>query len=372
MSQFNIQAWSDQPPIHKAFRTRFFLDTNILVYLIDSTYQSLNDFVELLCESPFVDFISSKFVIFEFVGVRKREHYLRIAAAKSKLTTRGQINFSSLLKFKDDYAIPGVVFENVISDISNEVNAELERIARDFNINFDYGSFHQGQLEPTFALCLASKLSNQDCLVLISSVVPQPKPENTYSDVILLTNDGNFLNYFKTANLASVFAFHSIPSPQILPLKQIRFANAKPIQLTATLDKTILETMIKENLLAQLKDKLSDLYLGKTFKPRSSSISREVICFKLIENCVLPEDVYVTIIGKDLDFIYTVKKKIKAFWCNNVPVTKGYALPLNKTNISFLVKDIDDEGYEKEVEQHILDEIRKEGNLVFIHPDSKV
>jgi len=79
----------------------------------------------------------------------------------------------------------------------------------------------------------------------------------------------------------------------------------------------------------------------------------------------------VTVISKDLDFIYTTKKEIN-FWHNNSQITPGYKLPVNQKDVivSFSVKDKDEEGNEIPVEQLILDSIRAKDNLVFIHPDS--
>jgi hypothetical protein len=365
-----MQSWSDKP-IHHAFCVRLFLDTNILYYLIDNTYQTLNDFIELLNESEFAELISSRYAIFEFVGARKREHYLRIAVSNLKGNPARQVDFSSLLKFKDEYALPGINFEDVISDIKASVKAEVEKIITDYNINFEYSSFHEAQLDPTFDICLGSKISNQDCLIIVSSVLPQPK--TSHSNVVLLTNDGKLVSHFKSAKLDDVLASHSISSPYMLAFDNIRVADAPPIQLTNPIEKLALKELVKSNLLALIRLKLSQRYLGTTFEARSITVPRNCVCFKLIENYNLPENVYVTVVSKDLDFIYTVKKRVGAFWHNGNPVTDGYTLPVNqKNNISFLIEDIDKEGRSTQVEQGIIDAIRAEGNLIFIHPDSTV
>jgi predicted nucleic acid-binding protein len=362
-----MQAWSDNP-VHHAFCVRLFLDTNILVYLIDNTYPTLNDFVEVLNESQFAEVISSRYAIFEFVGARKREHYLRIAASK---TLVGQLNFSSLLKFRDDYAIPGVNFEDVILNIKASVKAEVEKIISDYNINFEYSSFHEAQLDPTFDICLASKISNQDCLIVVSSVLPQP--DTSHSNVVLLTNDRVLVAHFKSAKLDDVLSSHSISSPQLLHFNNIKVADAASIKLADPIEKPALKEMVKANLIELVKHKLSRLYLGTTFEARNITFPRNGVCFKLVENYKLPENVYVTVISKDLEFIYTAKKKIIAFWHNGKPVTTDYILPADqKNNISFLIEDVDVEGKPRPVEQRIIDAVRAEGNLVFIHPDSSV
>lgn len=369
-----MKAWTD--PVHSTFCVRFFLDTNVLVYLVDETFQGLTDLIELLNNSPFSELTSSKYVIFEFVGVRKREHYLRLAAETVR-TSGGQVNFSSLIRYKDSYSIPNVDFEKVIPDIQKEVDEELKKIISYYGIDYEYSSLHKDQLQPTFDTCLSSKLDNQDCLVLISSVLPQP--DCTNEDIILLTNDAKFLSDFDSAksNIDKILSSHSISLPRLVPLNNIKLAEGGALNLTAPIDKAELEEKLTPLLLETIKKKVSSLnpslYLGTTFKPTSARFPPNGICFKLVEDYQLPENVYVTILSKELDFIYNSKKKITAFSHNGTAVTGGYELPPGrKNNISFLLEEDDEEGNPKAIDADIIDALRAEGNLVFLHPDSEV
>lgn len=71
-----MKSWSTQID---TFKIKVFLDTNILCYLVDNTYPALTSFIDTLNKLPVVDIISSDFVLTEFIGVRKQEHYLRCA-----------------------------------------------------------------------------------------------------------------------------------------------------------------------------------------------------------------------------------------------------------------------------------------------------
>lgn len=366
MDQFELRPWSDPP--HTDFCVRFFLDTNVLVSLVDNTFDTLCSFIEMLNITKFAELVSSHYVIFEFVGARKREHYLRTAAGRAPKAPGGQLNFSSLLRFRDDYKIPGTVFEDVISGIRDSVIAEVDSIANDYRINFDYGSFHQDQLQPTRDICLASKLANQDCLVLISSVLPEQNI--THQNVLLLTNDKEFSKFFESADLATLLSSHSIFPPSIVFLRRVLCPGAQPLDLTDAIDDAALVQDVKKYLLAMIKIQLGKFYLGETFAPKGSAVPNDCVCFSLRDKTTLPLDIYVTILSKDLDFIYTTKTVISDFRHNGSQVNAASRFSERDNNISFRIVGIDETGKAKSIPQDIIDVLRAEGNLLFIHPDS--
>lgn len=362
---FKMQSWSDSP-IHPKFTTKFFIDTNILIYLVDNSYQSLTDFIETIKECPFVELVSSKYVIFEFVGVRKREHYLRLAADSYLKLPDGKINFSSIIKYKDGYSIPKASFDDLKSDIQKNVNNELEKISTELNIKYEYSSLHEDQLAPTFDVCLTSKISNQDSLVLISAVLPQQRI--THDNVILLTNDGSFVSFFEDAKVEDTLRKHAIMSPITYSIDKIPISGGGHISLT--------QTNTKDQLLRFSKSKILELItkrtfmLGKTFIP-NKSLPDGVVCFKLNKATTVKKDIYITILSKDLDFIYTSKKRIKALQQNGVDLADGYTSPSdNKINVAFKLVDINEVGDEIPVNTTIITAIQAEDNYVLIHPDS--
>lgn len=337
------------------------------MFLVDNTYQTLNDFIELINQSQFVELVSSKFAIFEFIGVRKREHYLRVVADRSPKAAGGAVNFSSLLKFRDDYSARGIDFDAVIPDIRTAVNAEVEKIFDHYKIYFDYGSLHDGQMEPTRDLCLASKLANQDCMILVSSVLPEP--EKTFSKVLLLTEDQKFLDISKSPNLASVLGPYSIPPPQLVQLNNIQHSGSAVMNLTIPIERTRLKQLINDYLLRVIRDKGSSYYLGSTIEITGAKVPKNCIAFRLSGRDSLPATPYVTVVSKELDFVYTTKSKVSEFRHNGTRVMPEHKFAKRDNNISFLL-DIDETGLEKDVEAEIVEAVRAAGNLVFIHPDS--
>lgn len=361
---FNMKLWSDSP-IHPSFTVKVFVDTNILSYLVDNTYQSLSDFIDFATHSIFVELVSSKYVIFEFVGVRKKEHYLREVAAASKLSPTGKINFSSLLKYQNKFSAPEAPFNTVISKIKREVEDELERVSNDFKIDFQYSTLHDDQLKPTFEICLSTKISNQDCLVLISSVIPQPSIYSNYLE--LLTNDNDFAKFVTDSDIDPLFSSFNIPKPSVSHIERI-IGN---INLTKDNDTEKVHAAIKNLITNLIIVKNQELFLGKTFKPHNTALPENLICFKLEKGVVVRKDIYITVLSKDLDFIYTSKIKVPALHHNGSALAEGFVSQSDENiNVSYMLVDLDINGAEVAADKQITSAIRQEGNLVFIHPDS--
>jgi predicted nucleic acid-binding protein len=359
-----MKPWSDSP-VHEDFSIKFFLDTNLLIYLVDNSHQSLNDFVELLNATPFARLVSSRYVIFEFVGVRKREQYLRIAAKNTEKSPNGSINYSSLFYKLDSYKNPNAVFEDEVSNIKTAVTEEVEKIANDFNIDFEYSTFHKDQIQPTIEICLSSKISNQDSLVLVSSALPQSK-DTDY--IVLLTNDSTFVSSYLSANVSAILDSHSITSPELLKADAIP-GNIKLIGKDST-TRADLEIKVIELLIDLISKKMNPNYLGKTFPPTGNNFPNDCISFSMALERKLNSGLYITVLGKDLDFIYTTKKPVE-FWNNNSPIEGEFIPQQENRNISCKIVDVDESGTETPVQQEIIDALRSEGNLVFIHPDSQ-
>lgn len=74
-----------------------------------------------------------------------------------------------------------------------------------------------------------------------------------------------------------------------------------------------------------------------------------------------------TIIARDLDFIYSTKLSVTSFWDQNE--IQNYPFQTNQpANISFKPEE-DNNGTRAPLPQNILDRLRETGNLVFINPD---
>ena len=234
-----------------------FLDTNILSYLVDNTYPSLTKMLSDFRDTCVIDLISSDFCQLEFVGIRKREHYLRSIIKKA--SNEGIIvNCSSLLKNYNQFECREVLFTDVLPDIQSHVKEDIEKITRDFGIDFCC-KFHKDLIQPISEVCLHSKISKEDSFVIVSAANPMPSIYN--SVCFVLTHDRDFNKWYGEAQneLSIIYQNNNIPEPTM-----VHQNNA----FGADLDKEIYDfSAIKKSFMKQFIKKNNNYYLGQTVVP---------------------------------------------------------------------------------------------------------
>jgi hypothetical protein len=359
-----MEAWSHSPV--SEFEITFFVDTNILSYLIDDTYPLLNGFIKKLKKSPVIELISSEYVLLEFIGVRKREHYLREALSQSQSLGK-PLNLSSLLKYHNQYSLPEIDFHSLLPTIKTNVDTEKDRITSEFGIIFKSG-FHRNLYNPTSDICLSTKISKEDSLVLVSAILPNEGSIN--NDVIILTNDVDFHSWFYESeverNIDNIFQVLGVLKPDLQHIKKINGSNNQQFNLTENIDLVNVMENFNSLLLNNLKRRLSHLFLGKTFSPSSPNIPNDIICFEAILDNTIFNNKHITIIGKDLDFVYNSDQQV-SFWSNGKEIDKqGFAATADNNYLSFKLQ-IDDADKDK---PNILAKLKNAGHLIFIHPDN--
>ena len=152
-------------------RIKIALDTQILAYLIDNSYPDLTYFIKVLSKNPCVDIVCSRFAIYEFIGIRKLEHYLRCIVDVTT-TTGGSANFSSILKNKNGFDASELKYKEIYETIKERVEKELIRIDTNFGIIYESFDLHNSLWKPQQELVLSTRISKEDCLLLLSSVFP--------------------------------------------------------------------------------------------------------------------------------------------------------------------------------------------------------
>ena len=357
-----MEAWSDEPL--GTFRIKFFLDTNILSDIVNKTYSGLNIAVGELKKCNFVDLVSSRFVIFEFIDVRKKILYLgEVNRIKGRVKSKDP---TILIRYKEHFEKSEVNFEAYKNVIKTQIESELEIIIQDLEIVCDDNLLHDSLLSPTKDINLFSKISREDSLVLVSSLWPEESIKETF--VVLLTRDKPFVDSYNELDLEEIFEKYSLNSPTVEHIESMQLNGSYHLNLTESSQ----DGHIPEYLLSKIKEliikKNQTCFLGKTIPPgKSDKFPTDVVCFRLNENTDLNNNLYLTIIGKDLDFIYSTKLPIQNFY-DQVPIT---SYPLNKTiptNISFRpTEDID--GTPTPLPADVVSRLRETGNLVFINPD---
>lgn len=354
-----MESWSSQID---TFKIKIFLDTNILCYLVDNTYPALNQFIERLGEIPLVDLISSEFVLTEFVGVRKQEHYFREALKKGEKNGI-QINFSSLIKNNKRYDIPNLSFDNLKEEIYDAVKFDEGKITSDYKISFSSG-FNRSLLKPTSDICLTTKISKEDSLVLASAVFYE---ENRVfqNKTLLLTNDNDFHSWYSHSEkeIDAIFVQHSAESPLVEHLD--KFANGNlfsiPVMNFTKPNGISINDYTVKYIKSLFVNEFRKLFIGKVFQERCS-LPLGCICFKGEVDIQIPNKSYVVIIDKDLNFIYCTKHKV-SFWNKSEITTSSFSVEKGYNELSFMISD-------SEITAEIIRKLKNPDNLIFIHPDN--
>lgn len=356
-----MEDWSDLPI--ENFKIKFFLDTNILVFLVNDSHICLTKTINILNESKFVDLVSSNFVIFEFTGVRKKEHYLKEAVKNPK------VDISTLLKFgASSLDIPEADYDNYKKSIEKEVQDELKKITTDFGIDYSTNILHSKLLSPTLDICLSSKISKEDSLVLASALMPDI--DRIEKHMFLLSKDDQFTKAYNSSDLTSTLANYSLSKPYVENITNIKLDTGTNVNLTNPSDESRLDDFFLKKIFQEIIKKNTDILLGYTFTPNGSNFPQDAMCFKLNINTNLPKDIFITFIANDLSFIYTTKHSIKDFWLNGSSIGSYPFVTQDESNNNISFKVSDDNN--NPLDQKIMSKLRLEGNAVFIHPDSNI
>ena len=197
-----MEKWSAQL---EKFTINFFVDTNILVYLVDEKHPSLTSFIKTLSETPVVGLYASEYVFSEFIGVRKQENYFQAVIDKSREDGR-KVNVSEFIKHNKAYEIKDYDYEDVKDVVKQKVDEEIERVTHDFGIVI-LRNTNNHIIGPMKEVCLSTKISKEDSLVLVSSLFRE-KEEIIAEPVILLTNDRDFCKFANSSKdyIGSVLA----------------------------------------------------------------------------------------------------------------------------------------------------------------------
>jgi hypothetical protein len=366
-----MKEWSD-PVIHNNFKVTFYLDTNILSFLVDKTFSGLNNCFEFLSATQFVALKSSRYVIFEYISIRKREHYLRKILELNTNPESGTVNLSSLLLYKEGLRSKGVDFKSAMVEISKKIiEVELDIIVNQFKIDYEESEIHSELWRPTFDLLLVSRISREDSLVTLSSAFPLPLKKE--DDIHILTNDERFVKDYMDNDLSEeidgVFTKYDIKKPQLMHISDIS-CNGSNVNLTRKEDDPRSLTTLKDKVIDCILAKNSTNLIGKTI-PVPKKAPTNVICFELPANAILKDNQFLVFVGKDLDFIYTTRIKVTGYLDNMQPLTYPYSSNGNK-KLSFSLFDIAEDGKQLDVSEEIINKIRESGNMLFMHPDADV
>ena len=171
------------------FTINFFLDTNILCYLVDETRPMLTAFIKKLAETPVAELYASEYVFSEFISVRKQENYFQAVIDKARNEGK-KVNVSEFIKHNKKYEIKDYDYDLLKDVVKQKVDEEIQTVTRDFGVTF-LRNTNRHLIAPMKEVCLSTKISKEDSLVLVSSLFKEDE-EIIAEPVIILTNDGDF------------------------------------------------------------------------------------------------------------------------------------------------------------------------------------
>lgn len=352
--------WSAQL---EKFTINFFLDTNILVYLIDETHPTLTAFIKSLSETPVVNLYASDYVFSEFIGVRKQENYYQRVIEKSR--EKGEkVNISEFIRHNRSYEINNYDYDTLKEDVKKKVDEEIEKVTREFRIEF-LRNTNKHLIGPMKEVCLSTKISKEDSLVLVSSLFKEDEAIIT-GPVIILTNDGEFS---KSANsskehIGSVLAVEGLLNPIVENVTSIGKVFKTQSCQNLMLEIADIDKCVADYLTAGMKSLFGDYYLGDTLMVNFKNAPQHTLGID-VKAKELNNGLYIVIISKDMDFIYCPRARADFHHGAN-SIGKVFVPKKDESYVSYAC----DKG-DIVVDDDIFNRLNVEGNLVFIHPDSK-
>lgn len=263
--------------IEPEYRVNVYLDTNILVDYVEKTYPLLNKSIDFLAQCPFVNLRSSHYVLFEFTEVRK----LRLFWAKADpVQADAYENVKNTIKKTWEYK--GNVYDDFKAEITSTVSQELNYIKNSLQLNFDEHVLHEGLVYPTNSLCLATNISKEDCLVMVSCMYPE---KNALLDhCLLLSRDSQYFKAYtdNRADSDKVFEENNLNSPSLIRTEDLRI-NERGTQynLYNNDGRTDIEKYWIWLITATLKKNHASQYVGMTYKHGREEEAKKCIYFEM-------------------------------------------------------------------------------------------
>lgn len=364
--------------VPSCFKIKIAIDTQILSYLIDNTYPNVTYLVEKLSESPFVDLVCARFTTFEFIGIRKKEHYLRFALENAK--NKGiPLNISSFINYRTTFSAPEYEYKDAYEKIIKTIDEELKKINDDFGITFDESLLHKSFWEPHKEFFLSTRISKEDSLVLLSSVFPDEHQTEDY--LIFLTNDSQFNKGYNKSErvmidgaggepknvIDEIFTKYGFEKPFVYHLGSLSlFGDTKINPKLETITTDEIDEFLTKFIFEHIKKKNNNRLLGKTFCAGDKFKKSDVTFFKIDDNVELNNNIYITAINQNLDFIY-----------NSGVITSFNHKKCVLSKFPFICKDADKNisfEWNNQEEGDEIDKIKERlcstDNYLFVHPDS--
>lgn len=358
----------ERPPDY--LRIKVALDTQILAYLVDNTYPNITAFIKKLSESDYVDLVCSRFSIYEFIGIRKLEHYLRCLVEHTRVNG-GNLNLSSAIKYKSEFDSPELKYLDTFETVKEEVEKELKRIYEDYGVEYEQINIHNNLWKPHQDLVLTTKISKEDSLLMLSCIFPDTLQKESH--LVMLTNDDQFYKSVrggeKEIELSDkVFEESGLSRPHLYRLREMKIPNDETLNLTESeIDDAKLTEFTKGFIIEQIKEKNKNFLLGEVINCAcNNELKKKLLCFRLSEDKELIEGMYISILAPDFT-TYSHSEKLSNFKCWG-DITLPYKSGEDAKSREISIELTDSSG--ANIEEDLMTKITAKGSLVLIHPDS--
>ena len=353
--------------VDEKFRVNIYLDTNILVDYIEGTYPLLNKSIDYLCPCPFVNLRSSHYVLFEYTEARKYRLFMlksncaRSVSFKDKLYSLFQKKHKKIdedvmkARVKKKWNRNGVDYIHIKDEILNKIKEELDFLQNKLNLDFDEHVLHKALVFPTNSLCLSTKISKEDCLVLISCM--HPKEYKKLEHCILLSRDEQYYKSYQNniSEVDSVFHASNLVLPQFIHTNKIKYYQNKELNLYVNTSIDDIENVWNDIICSALKSKHSDSYVGETYFYGKNGVPAQCVYFDTKNpNITLQESDGLLFISKDLKTKISIAGPFEY-------MNDGHKITLPHQNLKFTKYSF----LPNSVTPDNLIKLRQNGNLVF-------
>ena len=256
--------------------------------------------------------------------------------------------------------MPNYAYKDLSEGVTQSVENDIERICVEFNIQFN-SNFNENLLSLMKNVCLSTRVSREDSLVLVSSVYIN----NTEikDRVIIITNDHDFHNWVdeSTKELETSFVTVGLNMPKVEHISSMgKIVPHLEEQRNLTDSMESVTDFAIRYVTRVFMDTYSDpYYIGRIVRFEGLNAPEHTVYIK-ISAPKLEKSLYTVVLSKNLSFLYCPQKPA-LFWHNNKPLTEAF-VPGKESIVSFVIGD-------KGIED-VFDMVNSEGNLVFVHPDS--
>lgn len=338
--------------IEPEYRVNVYFDTNILVDYVEKTYPLLNKSIDFLAQCPFVNLRSSHYVLFEFTEVRKlRLFWAKADPAKSR--TYEDVKYT----IKNTWEYNGKAYDDYKEEIVSIVSTELDFIKNSLQLNFDEHVLHDGLVYPTNSLCLATKISKEDCIVMVSCM--HPDKDVILDHCLLLTRDSKYFKAYSEnrSDAEKVFGDNNLHPPILVRTEDLRIGRqGTQYNLYDNDGPSDIENYWIWLITSTLKTNHASQYVGTTYEHGGNETARKCVYFEMDgANRVLRESAGLYFVFSDLTQKAILSGPFE-FW-NYQPVELPHTNP-DDSKYSFKLEGLDPD---------LLHKLRENGNSVFYY-----